>query len=269
MLPTLADTRAVLEAAPRSSRVACMVSGGKDSLCTLDVCVRHFGADRVVGVLMYLVKDLEVEWQHARKLEKRYGIKIHGVPHWTLSHFLKENAYRPYVVGAENIKALRQPDVEAFIRKEHDIDWLAWGNRAADSVVRNAYLKRIRGVDHKFRRLYPLWTWKKPDVYGYLKGRKLPIPAITGGRVQMGGVSLTAECLSWLRDNHPGDLRKILDVFPFAEALLFRQEHLHREQKGSRQEQARGRVREGAKPGGRRRPAHAVPEVPAPADAPP
>lgn len=201
-----------------------MVSGGKDSLATLDVCVKAFGAKNVSGALMYLVEGLEVEWQHARRLERRFGVKIHGVPHWTLSHLLKENAYRPYVAGSERIRALKQPDVEAYVRKVLGGEWIAWGNRAADSTVRNAYLKRIKGVDEKFKRFYPLWTWRKPDVYGYLKGRKLPIPAITGGRKQMGGVSLTAECLAWLRSEYPSDLKKILAVFPFAEALLFRAE---------------------------------------------
>ncbi len=222
MTRVLADTRAVFARVPRGRRILVAVSGGKDSLCTLDVCVREYGAENVSGFLMHLVEGLEVEWQHARRLEALFGVKIHGVPHWTLSHFLKESAYRPYTSGSERIKALKQPDVEAYVRQKLGGDWIAWGNRAADSVVRNAYLKRIQGVDEKFQRFYPLWTWKKPDVYGYLRGRKLPIPAITGGRVQMGGVSLTAECLTWLRDHHPGDLRKILDVFPFAEALLFR-----------------------------------------------
>lgn len=221
------STRAVLARIP-ARKVLVAVSGGKDSLCTLDVCVRHFGRENVTGFLMELVKGLEVEWQHARRLEKRYGIKIHGVPHWTLSHYLRENAYRPYVTGSENIKALKQPDVEAFVRKELGAEWIAWGNRAADSVVRNAYLKRIYGVDEKQRRFYPLWAWKKPDVYGYLHARKLPVPGITGGRVQMGGVSLDPACLRWLRDHHPKDYRKILDVFPFAEAAIIKEELAHR-----------------------------------------
>lgn len=229
MTRALDETRAVLEQIPKG-RVLVAVSGGKDSLCTLDVCVRHFGPENVAGFLMHLVPDLECEWEHARKLERRFGVKIHGVPHWTLSHLMRECAFRPYVAGAERIKALKQPDIERYVRDKLGGTWIAWGNRAADSVVRNAYLKRIRGVDQKFQRFYPIFTWKKPDVYGYLHGRKLPVPAITGGRVQMGGVSLTAECLSWIRDNYPSDLTKILEVFPFAGALLHRQELEHRGQ---------------------------------------
>lgn len=227
----LADTAVVIEAVRAKQiapRVAVMVSGGKDSLCTLDVCVRAFGAKNVVGVLMYLVKDLDVEWRHARKLEKRFGIRIEGVPHWELSRLLKNCIFRPYVVGSENIRQLKQVDVENYIRKTLGAEWIAWGNRAADSVVRNAYLKRIGGVDMKQRRFYPIWTWKKPDVYGYLHGRKLPVPSITGGKVQMGGVSLDPECLRWLRDEEPQDFAKILDVFPFAEAAVIQLERSHR-----------------------------------------
>lgn len=222
MTPALEATRDVIARIP-ARRVAVMVSGGKDSICTLDVCVKAFGAENVSGALMYLVKGLDCEWEHARTLERRFGIKVHGIPHWTLSHLLKESAYRPYVAGSERIKALRQPDVEAYIRQKLGVEWIAWGNRAADSVVRNAYLKRIQGVDQKFKRFYPIWTWKKRDVYPYLKGRKLPIPRIVGGRVAMGGVALTAEFLVWCQEHYPQDIPKILEVFPFAWTLVERE----------------------------------------------
>jgi phosphoadenosine phosphosulfate reductase len=183
---------------------------------------------------MYLVKDLDVEWRHARRIERRFGVRIIGVPHWDLARLLKNCIYRPYVVGSERIKLLRQSDVEAFVRRETGADWCAWGNRAADSVVRNAYLKRIRGVDAPAQRFYPIWRWKKPDVYGYLHGRKLPVPAMTGGAVKMGGVSLDPKCLRWLRDNEPKDFRRILEVFPFAEAAVIKLELV-----SGRQEEAR------------------------------
>jgi hypothetical protein len=192
---------------------------------------------------MELVKGLECEWDHAHRVEKRFGVTIRGVPHWDLSRLLKNCIYRPYVVGSEKIRILKQADVENFIRAETGVEWFAWGMRAADSVVRNAYLKRIQGVDPKSRRVYPIWTWKKPDVYGWLHGRKLPVPGITGGKAQMGGISLDAPTLAWLRDKCPHRAKggrsrcfdKILDVFPFAEAAVIQMELA---QRGSKEDPA-------------------------------
>ena len=98
--------------------------------------------------------------------------------------------------------------------------------KASDSLERNAYLKRIKGVDHKGRRVYPIWTWnRKSDVYGYLHARKIPVPKIIGGGTVNGGVTLDAKVLRELRDHHPGDYAKVLKAFPYAGALVYRLEH--------------------------------------------
>ena len=208
-----------------TQKVVVMVSGGKDSLCTLDVCIKRFGRENVVGALMYLVKDLDCEWQYVRKLEKRYGIEVVGVPHYELSRLLRDSVYRPVSVANQSIRLLKQSDTENFIREVTGVEWIAWGMRAADSIVRNAYLKRIQGVDQKQRRVYPIWTWKKPDVYGYLHARNLPVPKVTGGTKNFtGGVSLDPSCLVWMKEHFPGDYQKVLKVFPFAGAAVFRHE---------------------------------------------
>lgn len=123
---------------------------------------------------------------------------------------------------------LKQADTEDHLRRLTGIEWVAWGMRAADSIVRNAYLKRIQGVDAKTRRVYPVWTWKKADVYGYLQARGIKPPKSVGGKFAAGvsGVSLAPKTLSWMRREFPGDYQKILRVFPFAGAAVFRYESM-------------------------------------------
>lgn len=225
-MTALGDARDVFARVPASS-VLVAVSGGKDSLCTLDLCVRHYGAERVTGFLMYLVRDLECEWRYVRQLEKRYGIRVIGVPHYEKARLLKNCILRPYFPGSERIRLLRQVDVEDHVRKLTGAEWIAWGNRATDSIVRGATLKACRGVDPKGRRLYPVWSWRKPDVYGYLRARKLPIPGITGGAQNAtGGVSFDPPTLVWLKREFPADFDKILREFPYAGAVVFRHEQM-------------------------------------------
>lgn len=221
----LDETKAALTRVT-GQKVMVAVSGGKDSICTLDVCIRHFGVENVSGFMMYLVPDLDVEWGPIRRIERRFGITVHAVPHYELARYVKYDIYRLSSPKTSKLRIKTQRDVEAFLRRAHKIDWFAWGMRAADGTVRNAYLKRIRGVDEQGKRVYPIWTWRKDDVFGYLRARGLPIPtpiaASNGGF--SGGINLRADCLRWLRDYHPGDYQKVLDVFPFAESALIREE---------------------------------------------
>lgn len=229
MTSALAGVRKILAHVGPTERVAVFVSGGKDSIVTLDLCVRAFGRGRVEGVLMELVPGLDIEWRAVRVLERRFGVKVHGVPHWTRSHLLKESAFRPYVEGSEKIRALKLPDIERYAMAKLNCQWVASGAKAADSTNRNAQLKRVGGVEKASRRLYPIAWFKKADVYGYLRARKLPIPAMVGGKKQMGGISVTAECLRWLEKHSPTDLQKLYNDFPFASALLTREDLLARE----------------------------------------
>ena len=210
------------------SRILVALSGGKDSLCTLDVTVRKYGAERVTPFLMELVKDLDCEWEIIRKVEKRYGLKCLGVPHHDLPRILKDGVFCPSGPRAMALKLTKQADTEAYVRKLTGAPdaWIAWGMRAADSVVRRAMLARIKGIDVPKRRIYPIWTWNLSDVYGYLRANKLPTPRIVGGGKFGGGVDLSPKTLSWLKKHYPSDYRKIEAVFPFCGAAVFRLERM-------------------------------------------
>lgn len=217
----LSETAAAFDRVPATS-ILVALSGGKDSICTLDVCVRRYGAANVQPFLMYLVEGLDCEWAPIRRLEALYGIKTIGVPHPSLSQYLKGCVLRPYVEGSEKIRLHKRADIEKYLAKKTGIEWSAWGERAADSIVRNAYLKRVQGVDVKANRLFPIWTWNKSDVFGYLRARKLPVPQQTGFAAMSGGVDLDPETLSYIRKHFPADFKKILAVFPLAEASVIR-----------------------------------------------
>ena len=225
-LPPLGELGRVLcQVRQRTDKIVVMVSGGKESLATLDACVRAFEAKNVVGVLMELVKGLECEWAPIRLAERRHGVKVIGVPHFDLSRLLRNSILRPYAPGSEKIRLLKQLDVENYIRRITGFEWIAWGMRAADSTFRNAYLKKCHGVDVKKRRCYPVWTFRRNDVIGYLNAKRIPIPVGIAGKKDRGGISLTPECLAWMRKLHPADYQKVLQQFPLAGGQLYRLDH--------------------------------------------
>lgn len=224
-----------------ATRILVGLSGGKDSLITLDLCVRHFGAGNVEAFYMSLV-DMDFELLKLDAASARYtpAIPVHVVPHWQLAGLYKRGIMRMPSAAAKALKStLSLPDVEAHLRLHREIDWFAYGDRAADSVFRNARLRRCNGVELKPRRVFPIFDWKKPDVRGYLNARGIRSSSIVGGGTYSGGVSLRPECLRWIRDHHPKDFARLEAKFPLARAVILREEL--RLAEAARQEEAAAR----------------------------
>lgn len=204
------------------SAVLVGLSGGKDSSVVLDLAAGVF--ERVEAFYMYLVDGLECVETPLHALAARYGVKLHKVPHFDLARYLKYGVYTPpRNGGAHRIRDLRYADVEALAKARAGITWTALGHRASDSLERNAMLKRLAGLDPKARRVYPIWSWKPRDVYAYLRQRRIPVPPqLVAGTTD--GINLYPETLRVLKARYPADYRRVLEVFPYAEAAIVREE---------------------------------------------
>jgi phosphoadenosine phosphosulfate reductase len=228
-MSTLQDSLSLLRRAAEASRaesgessVLIGLSGGKDSVVVLDLAKRVF--DRVECYFMYLVDGLECVEAPLRSIARRYDVRLHKVPHFDLARFLKHAVYMPHRNGeAHRVRDLRFADIEALARSRAGIGWVGLGHRATDSLERNAMLKRLGGFDAKARRVYPIWRWKPRDVYAYLRAHRIQVaPQLVRGTTD--GVNLYPETLRVLRAKFPADYRKILEVFPYAEAGIVRDE---------------------------------------------
>lgn len=196
-------------------------SGGKDSLVCMDLCTQQFS--RVEAFFMYLCRGLRCVEEPLEGYAKRWGVKIHYVPHWDRARLMKYAVASMHVDGAENLPTLKQRDIENYVKQQTGIGLFCYGERASDSFVRRFYTRdndglRLRGNP----KLYPIWDWLDADVYGYMRARRIPAPGRFGReqRPKMSAMSLRDETVLWLRDHHPEDFRTLCKSFPFLEALL-------------------------------------------------
>ena len=74
----------------------------------------------------------------------------------------------------------------------------------------------------------------------YITLKKLIRPVEYGAK-NSNGVDLSKDCLVWLRDRWPGDLEKVLNVFPKAGSIIFEHDY-EREQTAAQQEDCAGRA---------------------------
>lgn len=189
-------------------------SGGKDSAATLDLCHRYF--KKVHAFFMYQVPDLSFQEATMRWAEKKYGIEIYRLPHWELTHFYRGAAFTHF---DPTIPLVSIRDVYTHVRNVFGTHWIAAGERAKDSVVRGAMIKKSGSVDHTRGRFYPIAYWSKAEVFKYIAMHNLkisPEAAVLGHSFR----SFGPEEMVALKKHYPDDYARILQAFPLAGAAV-------------------------------------------------
>jgi len=189
-------------------------SGGKDSVVTLDLCMRYFR--RVEVFFMYLVPGLSFQEAMLRWAEGRYGITIRRLPHFMLSEWLAMGALRKMDLMVP-IVSVR--DIYHHVRLESQTWWIAAGERQADSVVLRAMMKRSGSIDDQRGRIYPVAHFRKADIMAYIQKHKLkvaPESRFLGHSFR----SLMPEEVYLMRKYYPADFEAIRRWFPFVEASV-------------------------------------------------
>lgn len=228
MASKLAESFALCERVKALSGGKALVSfsGGKDSLATLDVVVRVFGAENVTAFHRYLVKGLEVIEKPLLAALMRYpGVRFEQVPDPDLARMMKNGVLGPPRNDTKGMKVLREEDVINVVRKRAGAQWVAFGQRRTDSLTRRIAMKRWGLVWESGSKFYPIGDWRDVEVYDYLKQRKIPIPTRMGGTENLAGVSgfgLDPWTLWYLSQHHPADYARVVEAFPWAPAQIVR-----------------------------------------------
>lgn len=209
---TLETLRAARE---KSAAIVVSYSGGKDSLAVLDLCARTF--NRVEAFFMYLVPGLRCTEAALDYGRQRWGITIRQYPHWLLTKYLKYGVYCPNFFTVDDLPEWKLRDVYDLVIADTGIPLIATGAKKADSLWRR---RNLANVSHYEDVVYPIVEWSKFDVMSYLRAQAIPIPDNDGRNAT--GVDLSGNSLVWLAENHPEDYAKLIEVFPYAEAAVWR-----------------------------------------------
>ncbi len=196
------------------------VSFGKDSLATLDLCVRIFR--RVEGYYLFRVRGLRIVDDWAENVRKRHGVTVRMYPHWDLSRCYRNAVLQPHYKGIERTPKIKWTQMEDHFRADVGVDWIAYGWRRNDSMTRAIIMQQCGGINFDARRVFPLRAWRRQDVYDYIASRSIPLPDGLG-RKDQGGLDFHAGALSRLRDDYPDDWAKWQRDFPLSPVQLVRQ----------------------------------------------
>lgn len=193
-------------------------SGGKDSAVTLDLCHRYFKTVHVF--FMFQVPGLSFQEAVLKWAEKRYGVEIYRLPHWELSHFYRSGSFCKFDPAIPKVTI---SDIYAHVRQVFGCHWIAAGERAKDSVVRGAMMKKSGSIDHQRGRFFPICYWDKPQIFRYIDHRNLkvsPESTVLGHSFR----SMAPEDMAALKIHYPADYERVNAAFPLIGASAARQE---------------------------------------------
>ena len=209
-------TEILHNAAIKSDSCIVFYSGGKDSLCVMNMAAQIF--KRVVPVFMYFIPGLEIIQKQLDFAKNRWGVNTVQIPHWSLFRCIKYGYYAlPSVKNEETIPDIKLKDVYRFILAKLEIPYIATGAKATDSVWRKQQLTATKDYDFILK---PIENWNKFDVLYYLKKNDIPVPDDEGCKAN--GIGLTTPTILWLYDKHREDYERMRRFFPFVGAVVER-----------------------------------------------
>jgi len=191
---------------------------GKDSFATLAIAAEHF--TRIECFHLYTVRGMRCLETPLEAVCAKYKAKLHYVPSPNLARLMKHGVLRIHISKLATRPEMKREDCERLIRKRTGIEWIAYGEKLADSFARRLFWRKLDGIYAKNHRCTIIHDWKDGDVAGYLRILKLPAPCTFGMVTKSSGFSLAPETLRWLSTQHPADYACVLKLFPAAGAQL-------------------------------------------------
>ncbi len=191
-----------------------LFSTGKDSTVMLDLMMSYM-PNQVTVVFLYFVKGLSFKDRLLRYYEKRFMITIHQHPHPDVAAMQRLNSLQP-------VKRTTNAHLEAYLRDQYDIPWLAYAYRKSESLERRGMLAHLdNGIDWKYKKLYPIGEWSEKGVIRHIKAKRLPLPEeYSFGFRDIN--SFKGEPLLWIYRNHREDYERIIEQYPMVEAEMLK-----------------------------------------------
>lgn len=196
------------------------MSFGKDSLVSMDLCCSIF--ERIEAFYLFRIRNLDIVREWSRRVRQRFGVVVKEYPHFDLARCYRHSVLQPHWTEARKLHRIRMTDIERQFRSDAGIDWIAYGWRKNDSFSRAMIMRKTGGYDPSSRRVFPLRSWRRADVFEYLKARHITVPESLG-RKDQGGLDFHPAALRYLQETYPEDYQRVLRDFPFAGVQLQRE----------------------------------------------
>lgn len=210
--------RSVETASLITEKVLVSFSGGKDSVVTLDLCVKYF--KEVQAFFMYQVAGLSFQEAIIKYYEDKYGISIYRIPHFFLSEKLRYGFFRLYDFS---VPVLSIKDIYDYMRDVTGIHWIAAGERIKESIWRRGIIKHSGTIDETRGRFYPVAEWSKKEILAYIRQNKLKV-GLDSKRLGFSFDSFLPCDLQIIKKHFPCDFDKIKSWFPFIDASFLNAE---------------------------------------------
>jgi sulfate adenylyltransferase subunit 2 len=192
--------------------VIVLFSTGKDSIVMTDLLVKHY-TGRIVPVFMYFVAGLSIKQRVIDYYQKRWNLEIEQVPHFT-------------TLCLKTGKKYHLADIERGLRATYNISWIAEGYKKTDSLARRGMLANLpHGIDERNRKIYPVSDWNDKKIMAYIKVNRLQLPIEYNHGLKHDFSVPDAKLLLYLKNNFPGDYRKVITEFPNMEALVWAEQN--------------------------------------------
>ena len=203
-------------------------AGGKDSIALLDMLAKEF--EKVICYYMYLIPNLDHVRPYIRWAETHYGnVEVRQIEHFQMDYFRKGgyfcDADPRFQLPKKDPNALRVRkigDIEQWVREQTGIKFAFSGMKGQDGYMKRMRLKRFAHTGYITEKgmVYPLAIWTNAEVLQYISSKNLIKPFVYGDGVSQ-GFTITLDVLTLLKAYYPRDYRRTLEVFPYAETLIF------------------------------------------------
>ena len=197
-------------------------ANGKDSVVLMDLLAKYF--KRVVPVYMYIVPNLDFANKYIAWTQRKYGVKFIQTPHFAVYSYIKYGFMGMKQDPKQRLHTLS--DIDKYVKEKTGIAWSCYGMKQNDSLNRRLQLRtyELEGVCTATKKIYPLTHWTNKDCQNYIKAHNLMQNELTGYGFKGQSTGMSVNNLGYLlfsRERYPEDYKKIIEMYPLAESLVF------------------------------------------------
>ncbi|MBO7735918.1 MAG: phosphoadenosine phosphosulfate reductase family protein [Methanobrevibacter sp.] len=193
------------------------LSGGKDSLAVLDLCLKVFGRDNVVCFNMQYLPGLRAQKETLDYARKRFNLtNVIEIPAENFWLDFKSGIYGWEDMWKEDLPKVNRKLIFLKLVKETGIMNIAVGIKKSDNLrIRQQWEQNL----YYGGMVAPLWDFTAVDVIQYNILNKIEISKQTKDGFR--GVGLEDYDLYYIYKHYPEDFKEMEKFFPFIGAKIF------------------------------------------------